>query len=246
MGVSDLEEFEIAQRRHAAAIAADDQLQRLALRATIAADRHDYSYVWRWLGVPVIQMPTDIVAMQEIIWETRPQVVIETGVARGGSVILYASILQLLGEGSVIGIDIDVRSHNRRVIESHPLAHRIELVEGSSVDDRTLEEVRRRIGSASRVMVVLDSDHAHDHVLAELRAYSDLVTPGQFIVVADTMVELLPVQEHRPRHWGPANNPMTALRAFLQEDERFEIDAYTNGKLLMTSNPSGYLRRRDR
>jgi cephalosporin hydroxylase len=188
-------------------------------------------------------MPTDIVVTQEVIWDARPEVIIETGVARGGSVILYASILQLLGAGTVIGVDVDVRPHNRETIDRHPLAHRIELVEGPSTSPATLERVRELVGDAERVMVVLDSDHTHEHVLAELRAYAPLVGVGQYLVVADTIVERIPVQEHRPRAWGPGNNPATAAAAFLAECDDFEVDHEVDGKLLVSSSPSGYLRR---
>lgn len=198
----DRAQFERERREAAARMAGDQELAKAALEVNFAADEHDWSYQWSWLGLPVIQMPTDIVALQEVIWETRPQLVIETGVARGGSLVLYASILELLGEGEVLGIDIDIRAHNREAIEAHPLAHRIRMVEGSSLDKAVLGEARRTAEAVERVMVVLDSDHTHDHVLAELRAYGPLVTVGQFLVVADTFVEHIPLQEHRRRAWG--------------------------------------------
>lgn len=220
-----------------AALAAD------ALALNVAADRYDWSYQWSWLGVPVIQMPPDIVVLQEIIWETRPQVVIETGIARGGSLVLSASILELIGDGHVLGIDIDIRPHNREAITSHPLAHRIRMVEGSSLADDVLAEARRAAGGVERVMVILDSNHTHEHVLAELRAYAPLVSVGQFLVVADTFIEDIPPQEHRPRPWGPGNNPATALRAWLDKRDDFEPDAFVNAKLLVTASPGGYLRR---
>jgi len=188
-------------------------------------------------------MPTDVVAFQEIVWETRPQLIVETGVARGGSIILSASLLQLLGEGQVIGVDIDIRPHNRRAIEEHPLAHRVRLLEGSSTDPQLVEEVRRAAATVDRVMVVLDSNHTHQHVLDELRLYAQFVTPGQFLVVADTIIDCIPRQEHRPRPWGPNDNPATALRQYLKEDADFEPDPIVNQKLLMTSSPGGYLRR---
>jgi len=243
MSTDDREAFAEAALEHALAIGEDAELVRLALEATDRADRRSFSYVWQWLGVPIIQMPADIVAFQEVVWSTRPQCIIETGLARGGSSILSASLLQLLGEGIVVAIDIDVRSHNRRAVEDHPFGHRVRLVEGSSVDPDVVAEVRGYIGDASRVMVVLDSDHTHEHVLAELRAYAPLVTVGQFLIVADTIIEYLPPQERRPRPWGPGNNPKSALDVFLAEDARFEVDPHVNGKLLMTSSPGGYVRR---
>jgi cephalosporin hydroxylase len=239
----DRAQFERERREAAERMAADRTLAQAALEVNVAADAHDWSYQWSWLGIPVIQMPADIVAVQEVIWETRPQLVIETGIARGGSLILYASIFELIGEGDVLGIDIDIRAHNRKAIEAHPLARRIRMIEGSSLDESVLAEVRRAAEVVERVMVVLDSDHTHDHVLAELRAYADLVTVGQFLLVADTFVEDIPVQEHRRRAWGPGDNPATALRAWLEETEGFEPDPFINAKLLLTASPGGYLRR---
>jgi cephalosporin hydroxylase len=241
--VDDRAEFEQSRRQNVERIAADVQLQVVALEATTIADQHDYSYVWTWLGLPIIQMPTDVVALQEVVWACRPNVIVETGVARGGSVIFFASLLQLLGEGEVIGLDIDIRPHNRRAIEEHPLSHRVHLVEGSSVDEQVVSGVRDRIPDEARVMVVLDSNHTHDHVLRELELYGELVTPEQFLVVADTIVESLPPQTHRPRPWDRGDNLHTAVEAFLQESSVFARDPYFNGKLLMTSNPGGYLRR---
>jgi cephalosporin hydroxylase len=243
MSTDDRTEFEASKRQAAARMAADAELAADALALNVAADRHDWSYQWSWLGVPVIQMPPDIVALQEILWDTRPQLVIETGVARGGSLILSASILELAGEGEVLGIDIDIRAHNRQTIESHPLSRRIRLVEGSSLDESVVAQARAAAGRVERVMVVLDSNHTHEHVLGELRAYAPLVTMGQFLVVADTFVEHIPPQAHRPRPWGPGDNPGTALRAWLEETDAFEPDPFVNAKLLLTATPGGYLRR---
>jgi cephalosporin hydroxylase len=239
----DRARFERERRDAAARMAADQELADAALAVNVAADAHDWSYQWNWLGLPVIQMPSDIVVLQEVIWEARPQLVIETGIARGGSLVLYASILELLGEGEVLGIDVDIRPHNREAIGSHPLAHRIRMVEGSSLDPAVLAEARQSAEAVERVMVVLDSDHTHEHVLAELRAYAPLVTVGQFLVVADTFVEDIPAQEHRRRAWGPGNNPGTALQEWLAEVDAFEPDAFANAKLLLSASPGGYLRR---
>jgi cephalosporin hydroxylase len=227
-------------------MADDAALQADALALNVAADRYDWSYQWSWLGLPVIQMPPDIVVLQEIIWETRPQLIIETGIARGGSLVLSASILQLLGEGDVLGIDIDIRAHNRAAIEAHPLAHRITMIEGSSLDPAVVGEARARADDVERVMVVLDSNHTHEHVLAELERFAPMVTAGQFLVVADTFVDDIPPQEHRPRPWGPGNSPGSALDAWLAaggEADAFERDPFANAKLLLTASPGGYLRR---
>jgi cephalosporin hydroxylase len=239
----DREQFERERREAAARMAADQELTAAALAVNAAADTYDWSYQWNWLGLPVIQMPPDIVVLQEVIWATRPQLVIETGIARGGSLVLYASILELLGEGSVLGIDIDIREHNREAVEAHPLAHRIRMTEGSSVADDVVAEVARTARQVERVMVVLDSDHTHEHVLAELCAYSPLVTPGQFLVVADTFVADIPEQAHRPRAWSKQANPGTALREWLAETDAFESDPWLDAKLLLTASPRGYLRR---
>ncbi len=240
----DRAEFEQEKHRQVAAMAADEALNAKALDLVVDADRYGYSYQWTWLGLPIIQMPPDVVALQEVIWATKPQVIIETGVARGGSVILSSSLLELIGEGEVVAVDIDIRAHNRAAIEEHPLAHRVHLIQGSSIDPEIVEAVRARTAGAERVMAVLDSNHTHEHVLAELEAYAPMVTPGQYLIVADTVVEHIPVQEHRPRPWGPGDNPMTALDAYVADHPEFEPDRYTNDKLLMTSSPGGYLRRR--
>jgi cephalosporin hydroxylase len=207
----------------------------------------DYSYLWNWMGAPIIQTPADIMATQEVIWQTRPDVVIETGVARGGSVLFLASILELIGNGTVIGVDIDIRSHNRATIEDHPMSKRVKLIEGGSVDEVTLAAVRTEIPERSRVMVILDSDHSKDHVLAECRAYGAMVTAGCYLVVADTIVAHLPKDSksrNRSRVLEVGNDPAAAAKQYLQENSEFEIDPVLNGKLVLSSSPSGYLRRR--
>ncbi len=236
--------FQQEARAKALAMGADPDIQRLDRELTIVSDEHDYSYMWNWLGLPIIQMPADVVATQEIIWQNRPQVIIETGVARGGSVILHASMLQLIGEGAVAAVDIDIRSHNRSAIEAHPLAHRVTLIEGSSTDAAVLDQMAAAVGDAERVMVVLDSNHTHEHVLAEMELYTRFVTPGQCMIVADTLVEELPPQEHRPRPWGPGDNPKTAVDQYLREHPGvYEVDEVINSKLLLTSSRGGYLRK---
>jgi cephalosporin hydroxylase len=239
----DRVEFEAQKRHDAAALAKDVELTAAALDVFARADEHSYSYLWSWLGVPIIQIPQDILVVQEIVWAHRPQLIIETGVARGGSVILFSSLLELIGEGTVVGIDVDIRAHNRATIEEHPMSKRVRLVEGSSTDQRIVEEIAAMASSVDRVMVVLDSNHTHEHVSKELELYADFVTPGQFLVVADTVVESLPPQAHRPRDWGPGNNPATALAEFLARRHDFAVDDFIDNKLLMSSSPGGYLRR---
>ncbi len=205
----------------------------------------EYSYHFTWLGVPIIQYPQDIVAMQEIIWRTKPDVVIETGVARGGSVVLYASLLKLLdGDRKVVGVDIEIRPHNRDAIESHALADVITLIEGSSVDPETIARVAREIDGRASIMVILDSNHTHDYVIQELELYSRFVSPGNYLVVFDTLIEALPAHHSSDRPWGPGNNPKTAIEEFLTTAAKeFEVDEDISNRLLITAARNGYLRR---
>lgn len=203
-----------------------------------------YSYHFCWMGLPIIQYPQDIVAMQELIWRVRPELVIETGVARGGSLVFYASMLELLGRGEVLGIDVDIRAHNREAIESHPMAHRIRLLQGSSIDSRIVAQANE-YARDKKVMVVLDSNHTHEHVLAELQLYAPLVSPGSYCVVMDTVVENMPDRLFGDRPWGGGNNPLTAVREFLKTRPEFEIDHSIHDKLAVTVAPEGYLRRVD-
>lgn len=221
--------------------------------------RARYSYCFRWLGRPVIQYPQDITAMQELIWDIRPDLVIETGIAHGGSLVLSASLLALLElcdataagrsvdplrpKRLVLGVDIDIRPHNRAAIEAHPMASRIRMIQGSSVDPEVVKQVREMAEEHSRVLVLLDSNHTHDHVLGELDAYAPLVSPGSYCVVFDTVVENLPSELCPDRPWGPGNNPMTAVHSWLRNHPEFQIDRQINDKLQLSVAPDGYLRR---
>jgi cephalosporin hydroxylase len=226
-----------------AGMAADPEIQRLGRGLFDKASEYRYSYNFTWLGRPVIQWPQDIMALQEIIWRTKPDVIVETGIAHGGSLIFTSSMLELLGgDGRVIGVDIDIRAHNRVAIEEHPMARRIEMIEGSSVDPAIVEQVRSAIGGAERVLVILDSNHTHEHVLAELQLYAPLVTEGSYLIVMDTVVEDMPADAFPDRPWGTGDNPMTAMREFLAGTDRFEIDQEISDKLVLTVAPSGYLR----
>ena len=241
----DRAEFEATRSQRAVALWADPRLRAQSLEVTSVAEEKGYSHVWSWLGVPIIQMPPDIIGVQEILWKARPDVVIETGVARGGSLIFYASIMELVGKGKVVGIDIDIRPHNRDSIERHELSKRIELIEGSSTAVETLAKVRSALPAGAKVMVILDSDHSKQHVLDELRLYAPLVSVGQYLVVADTMLGFLePTQTptYTANHWPPGNEPLAAMREYLLETDRFEPDAEMNGKMLFSSSPGGYLR----
>ena len=204
---------------------------------------HGYYRNFTWLGRPIIQYPQDVVALQELVWSYRPTLVIETGVAHGGSLVLYASILELIGgRGEVVGVEVEFREHNKKAMENHPLARRISVIEGSSVAAPVIEEVRRRADSHERVMLVLDSLHTHEHVLAELRAYSPLVRKGGPLVVFGTAVALIDpkIDLHRP--WDQRHNAKTALDEFLGENSRFVVDRDVVDKLLITDAPDGYLR----
>ncbi|MDE2060748.1 MAG: cephalosporin hydroxylase family protein [candidate division NC10 bacterium] len=209
---------------------------------TKASITSKYSYNFSWLGRPIIQYPQDMIATQEIIWEVKPDIIIETGIAHGGSLIYYASLLELIGHGDVMGIDIDIRAHNRAAIEAHPMFKRISLLEGSSIAPDIVEQVRD-VAEGKRTLVVLDSNHTHDHVLAELVAYAPLVSVGSYCVVMDTVVEDMPEDFFPDRPWGKGNNPKTAVWEFLKTHPEFEIDKSIEHKLLITVAPDGYLRR---
>lgn len=241
--MSENERFRAEVERNIAAQREDADIQslsRLWMRLTAPTK---YSYNFRWLGRPIIQFPQDMVAIQELIWDIKPQVVVETGIAHGGSLIFHASILELLGgEREVIGVDIDIRAHNRTAVEAHPLAKRITLIQGSSIDPMVVAQVKQRVAGRGPVLVILDSNHTHDHVLAELQAYSPLVGRGSYLVVFDTLVDDMPPDMFSDRPWGPGNNPKTAVRAFLKTSERFEVDRDLQSKLLITVAPEGYLR----
>lgn len=202
-----------------------------------------YPYNFDWLGVPIIQCPQDIIALQEIIWKTKPTLIIETGVAHGGSLIFYASMLKLLSnEGRVIGVDIDIRAHNRAVIESHFLASSISLIQGSSISDDVISNIKAAIKPTDKIMVVLDSNHTHEHVLQELKLYSQFITKDMYMIVMDTAIEDVEDETLGDRPWGPGNSPKTAVHEFLKESDRFVIDKLTHDKLLISVAPDGYLK----
>jgi len=237
----------------------DMHLTRTAQAFMQASIPARYSYQFSWLGRPIIQYPQDIVAIQEIIFQVEPDLIIETGIAHGGSLVLSASILALLDyadaaernevidpakpKRKVVGIDIDIRAHNRAALDSHPMRSRIELIEGSSIAPEILARVREQAKSAKRVLVFLDSNHTHDHVLAELEAYAPMVSDGSYCVVFDTVIEDLPAEMFPDRPWGPGNNAKTAVWEYLKSHPEYEIDKQIDKKLLITVAPEGYLRR---
>jgi len=218
-----------------------------------------YSYNFTWQGRPIIQYPQDIVAMQELIWQIKPDLIIETGIAHGGSLIFSASMLAQLdiceaieagvsfnpreSSRKVLGIDIDIRAHNRAAIEAHPMATRIQMIQGSSIAPDVVAQVHAFAADYSRVLVCLDSNHTHDHVLAELEAFAPLVSAGSYCVVFDTIIEDMPTNMFPDRPWGPGNNPKTAVWEYLKTHPEFEIDQSIPNKLLITVAPDGYLKR---
>ena len=204
--------------------------------------QHKFSYELTWLGIPVIQLPEDVALMHELLWKVRPDVVVECGVAHGGALVLYASVLELLGKGHVVGVDVEIRKYNRLAIESHALSHRITLIEGDSVARATLEQVRTHIRPGDRVLVVLDSLHTREHVAAELEAYAPLVTASSYLVVFDGVMSVVADAPNAGAGWE-VDNPLTAVDEFLAANDTFERDPLY-GRLGVTYCPGGFLRRR--
>ena len=225
-------------------MAADPSMVELTRAWFERSCRFQYTYHFSWLGRPIIQLPQDVLATQEIIWDVKPDLIIETGIAHGGSLILWSSLLELLGgDGRVIGIDVEIRPHNRAAIEAHPLVRRITMIEGSSVDPAVVDRVGEMARGRQTVMVMLDSSHAHEHVRRELDLYARLVSVGSYLIVFDTSVEYLPEDLFANRPWKRGNSPATALREFMASNHEFEVDRVIDRKLLLTSAPGGYLRR---
>lgn len=236
-----------------------DRLKAATTEWMVASTPARYSYNFEWMGRPIIQYPQDMVAVQELVYRIRPDLIVETGIAHGGSLIMSASLLALLdyedalAEGTtldprnpkrkVLGVDIDIRAHNRTAIEAHAMANRIEMVQGSSIDPAIIAQIRARAEGAGTVLVFLDSNHTHDHVLAELEAYADLASVGSYCVVFDTIVEDLPDGFYPDRPWAVGDNPKTAVWAFLEKDDRFQIDSAMDDKLMISVAPQGYLKR---
>lgn len=241
--------FSSEKKKNIKRLGADKRLKDLSVKFIVDSARYKYSYNFDWLGRPIIQLPQDIVAMQEIIWSVKPDLIIETGIAHGGSLIFSASILALLEmckmvkKAKVLGIDIDIREHNRIRIEEHPLAGKIKMIRGSSVAENTIRQVRNFAKGYRNILVILDSNHTHEHVLAELNTYASLVSKGSYMVVFDTMIERMPKGFFKERLWDKGNNPDTAVREFLKTDGRFRVDRGIENKLLITVAPNGYLKR---
>jgi len=237
----------------------DKDIQALSRVWLREITKHKYAYNFSVMGRPIIQIPQDMVAMQELIWKVKPDLIIETGIAHGGSLILSASMLAQLdlceaiesgemldpknSKRKVLGIDIDIRVHNREAIEAHPMASRIEMIQGSSIEPDIVNKVKAIAANYSRVMVCLDSNHTHQHVLAELQAYANLVNVGSYCIVFDTLIDDMPDSMFPDRPWGQENNPKTAVHEFLQSNDNFIIDDAIDKKLLITVAPDGYLKR---
>ena len=234
-------------------------LQAAAREFLLATIEARYSYNFSWQGRPIIQYPQDMVAMQELIWKVRPDLIIETGIAHGGSLIFSASMLAQLdlcdaiesgekldprvSKRKVLGLDIDIRAHNRAAIEAHPMASRIQMIQGSSIAPEIVAQVRSVAANYKRILVCLDSNHTHDHVLGELEAYAPLTSVGSYCVVFDSVVEDMPKEMSFDRPWGPGNNPKTAIWKYLETHNEFEIDRIIQNKLLVTVAPDGFLKR---
>lgn len=241
--MDDRIEFEIEKEKNLEKVLIDDSTKKISLEWQQYTGKYNYTYNFSWLGLPIIQFPQDIVVMQEIIWNEKPDLIIETGIARGGSLIFYSSILELIGnKGKVLGIDIDIRQHNRDAIESHPLYRNIEMIEGSSIDANIFSEVVKIANKYSKILVCLDSNHTYEHVMKELELYSSLVKAGSYVVVCDTGIEDAPDSQFGNREWKRGNSPKTAVLEFVQKNDRFEIDKTINSKTLITSNWDGYLK----
>jgi len=251
--------FVIERQKSIESYSSDTKWLDLTNTWLVRAFEKKYMYNFEWLGRPIIQTPIDMVAMQELIWKIKPDLIIETGIAHGGSLILNASMLALLdlcdaiesgetinpsaSKRKVLGIDIDIRAHNRKAIEEHPMSSRIQMIEGSSIAPEVVETVRAIASDYKCILVCLDSNHTHDHVLAELEAYAPLTSLGSYCVVFDTIVEDMPKEMFPDRPWGPGNNPKTAAWEYLKTHQEFEIDKTIQHKLLITVAPDGYLKR---
>lgn len=249
MNKKPIDQFKLEVQERANSYPKNEKLQSAYKAFTKEIVKQKYSYNFFWLGIPIIQAPQDMQAWQEIIWDVKPDLIIETGVAWGGSIIFNASMLALMdicGESSeslVVGIDIDIRKHNREVIDNHPLRKKIELIEGSSVDLDVIERVKFLAKDKERVLVLLDSNHTHEHVLAELNAYAPLVSKGSYCIVSDTGIEDLEEDALFERSWRKGNSPKSAVWEFLKEHNDFQIDKYFESKLILTSSPDGFLKR---
>ncbi len=238
-------EFLAERKADIAAMGQDEELRQKSLDWMLHADRYKYTYNFSWMGRPIIKFPADIVIQQELMWRIKPDLVIETGIAHGGSIIFTASMMEMMGiDGEVIGLDIDIRRHNRDLIEAHPMMKRITMIEGSSTEPSIVQRVHEMATGKKCVMVILDSLHSHEHVYNELKAYANLVTVGSYCVLPDTFIEFFPkgyYSENRP--WDVGDNPYTAMKQFLSECDDFANDRSLTDKAMVTETIDGYLKR---
>jgi cephalosporin hydroxylase len=261
VNMNDEQQFRDQSRSEILKQSENSKLKKITQEWVEESIKSNYSYHFEWLGRPIIQYPQDIVGTQQLLWNIKPDLIIETGIARGGSLIFYASLLELIAQcggpadATVLGIDIDIRAHNKEAILAHPMSKRIEMIQGSSIDAEIFQRVRSKAKGKQRVLVCLDSNHTHQHVLEELRLYASLVSVGSYIIVFDTVVEDLPLEAIADRPWSKGNNPKTAVYEYLKtletkqvydtegEPLHFEIDKEIENQLLITVAPSGFLRR---
>jgi cephalosporin hydroxylase len=247
--MSPYEQFKREGEQEIQVQGADVALAKSAREFFNQANARKYSYHFEWMGRPIIQYPQDVMAMQELIWKVQPDLIIETGIAHGGSLIFSAAMLELNAacggptDAKVVGVDIDIRPHNRDAIESHPMSRRIQMIQGSSIDPVIVDQVKAHAAGKRRVLISLDSNHTHAHVAAELAAYAGLTTVGSYCVVFDTVIEDLPADHFPDRPWGPGNSPKTAVHAFVRDNPGFEIDERIDHKLLLSVAPHGFLKR---
>ncbi len=242
--MNPIKKFINERKARLAAQGADSKFKKQSIDWTREAMDREYVYNFEWMGRPIIQFPQDIMALQEVIWRVKPDLIIETGIAHGGSIIFSASMLELIGnDGKVVGIDIDIREHNRREIENHAMYKRIDLIEGSSTAENVVAQVKELAHGKESVLVILDSMHTHKHVLEELQAYASLVTVDSYLIVLDTFIEDLPKGYFENRPWDVGDNPKTAVHEFLSENSHFEIDESMQSKLMVTVAPDGFLKR---
>jgi cephalosporin hydroxylase len=243
--MNPIDQFNKEKEQNIASQGKSKELKNLGLNFITDTAHTKYSYNFCWMGRPIIAYPQDMLAMQEIIWDVKPDLIIETGIAHGGSLVYYASLLELIGgDGLVLGLDIDIRKHNRDLIEDHPMMKRIQMIEGDSTSIEIANQVYEIAKDKKRVLVCLDSNHTHDHVLKELELYARLTSIGSYCVVFDTVVEDMPAEwDWGQRSWGVGNNPKTAVFEFLKSNDNFEIDKNIDNKILISVAPDGYLRR---
>ena len=228
-------------------MAKDKKLKKMSLEWMLHADKYKYTYNFTWMGRPIIKFPTDMIVQQEIMWKLKPDLIIETGIAHGGSILFSASMIEMMGvDGEVVAVDIDIRDHNKKLIKKHPMYKRVTMYEGSSVDPKIIDKIKKHVKNKKCVMVILDSNHSHNHVLEELKMYTPFITVGSYCILPDTFIEFFPSgysSNHNKRPWDVGNNPYTAMKAFLKKNKNFSIDKSWSNKGVITETIDGYLKK---